>query len=276
MKHFIPYSILLVLAASCSSPRADNPDFSQMEWEEITELADGRELTMMMWMGDPYINSYMNDFVVPAVKSRYNIDLKIVNGQGSQIVSTLIAELESGRMESQIDLAWINGETFYQLREIDALYGPFTGILPNSRFVDYSNPFIGVDFQQPIDGFEAPWGNVQFAMIYNPEQVTRPPQTLGEFEDWVRNHPGQFTIPTEFAGMTLLKSWMMTLDGNPEDFYGPFDRELYETASSELWSRLNSMKPYFWRNGNTFPGSLAQVHQLFANGEIAFTMSNNE
>ena len=276
MKHFIPYSILLVLAASCSSPRADNPDFSQMEWEEIIELADGREMTMMMWMGDPYINSYMNDFVVPAVQSRYNIDLNIVNGQGSQIVSTLIAELESGRMESQIDLAWINGETFYQLREIDALYGPFTGMLPNSRFVDYSNPFIGVDFQQPIDGFEAPWGNVQFAMIYNPEQVTRPPQTLAEFEDWVRNYPGKFTIPTEFAGMTLLKSWMMTLNGNPEDFYGPFDRQLYETASSELWSRLNRMKPYFWRNGNTFPGSLAQLHQLFANGEIAFTMSNNE
>ena len=268
--------VLLLIAVSCGEPPADEPDYAQLEWEEVTAMAEGQSITMMMWMGDPFINRYMSDYVVPEVKSRYNIDLNIVSGQGTQIVSTLMAEIESGTRSSQIDLAWINGETFFQLRQIDALYGPFTDMLPNSGFVDYDNPFIGTDFQQPVDGYEAPWGNVQFAMIYNPDQVSSPPQTFLEFETWIINNPGRFTIPTEFAGMTLLKSWMMTLNGSPEPFYGDFDEELYASASRELWERLNRLKPYFWRNGETFPGGLAQLHQLFSNGEIAFTMSNND
>lgn len=268
--------VLLLFMVSCSNPPVDEPDFTQLKWDEIESLAEGQNLTLMMWMGDPFINRYMNHFVVPEVKNRYDIDLNIVSGQGTQIVSTLMAEIESGIRTSQIDLAWINGETFFQLRQIDALYGPFTDLLPNSRFVDYNNPFIGLDFQQPVDGYEAPWGNVQFSMIYNPGQVDRLPQSFSEFEEWIMNNPGHFTIPTEFAGMTLLKSWMMTMNGSPELFYGDFDEELYKSASSQLWDRLNRLKPYLWRNGDTFPGSIAQMHQLFSNGEISFTMSNND
>lgn len=270
------FSLLLLFTVSCSSDRIDEPNFSELEWDHITELAEGKNLTLMMWMGDPFINRYMNNYVVPEVKSRYDIDLNIVSGQGTQIVSTLMAEIESGTQTGQIDLAWMNGETFFQLRQIDALYGPFTGLLPNSRFVDYDNPFIGIDFQQPVDGYEAPWGNVQFALIYNPDQVNLLPQSFPEFEEWIMNNPGRFTIPTEFAGMTLLKSWMMTLNGSPEPFYGAFDEELYESTSVQLWDRLNRIKPYLWRNGNTFPGSIAQMHQLFSNSEISFTMSNND
>jgi hypothetical protein len=62
-------------------------------------------------------------------------------------------------------MTWINGETFYQLRQIDALYGPFVEALPNRRYLDLDNRFIHTDFQQPIDGYEAPWGNVPFAYL---------------------------------------------------------------------------------------------------------------
>ena len=73
-------------------------------------------------------------------------------------------------------MVWINGETFYQLRQIDALFGPFTDKLPNSQYIDFDNPFIGIDFQQPVDGYEAPWGNVQFALIYDTTRVANPPR----------------------------------------------------------------------------------------------------
>jgi putative spermidine/putrescine transport system substrate-binding protein len=187
-----------------------------------------------------------------------------------------MSELESGQSESQIDMMWINGETFYQLRQIDGLYGPFTQKLPNMRYVDLDNPFIGIDFQQPVDGFEAPWGNVQFTLIYDPDDVTSPPQNVDEFRRWIQENPGQFTIPTDFSGMTLLKSWMISMANDPEVFYGEFNEEVYQTYSSELWDLLNNLKGDFWRNGDTFPNSVAQMHQLFANGELAFTMSNND
>lgn len=260
----------------CGRDEPPGVDPENLSWQEIKENAAGGEVTMMMWKGDPLINRYMEEFVIPEVKERFNIDLNIVSGQGSQIVSTLMAETQSGQSRSQLDMMWINGETFYQLRQIDALYGPFTEQLPNADYVNFDNPFIGYDFQQPVDGYEAPWGNVQFTLIYNEKMVVDPPQTLGEFERWVQNHPGKFTLPVEFAGLTLLKSWMLSLPDSPEVFYGEFNEKIYQRYSNELWDRLNAMKTDFWRSGETFPSSLARQHQLFSNSEVAFTMSNND
>lgn len=268
--------IVLTLIVSFCSPPDQSGDPTSMTWQEIEAEAEGSKVTMMMWMGDPLINKYMSQYVVPEVKNRFNINLEIVNGQGTQIVSTLISELESGRTESQIDMMWINGETFYQLRQIDGLFGPFTNKLPNMTYVDLNNPFIGIDFQQRIDGYEAPWGNVQFTMIYDQDDVPQLPQNLDEFSRWVDENPGQFTIPTDFSGITLLKSWMISMADDPNIFYGVFDETVYLEYSERLWEIINAMKPDFWRNGETFPNSVAQLHQLFANGEVSFTMSNND
>jgi putative spermidine/putrescine transport system substrate-binding protein len=261
---------------SCSGQVDNDADPRELSWQEIEQEARGGDLTLMMWMGDPLINDYMKTYVIPRVNERYNIDLEIVSGQGTQVVSTLMAELEGGRQTSQVDQVWINGETFFQLKQIDALFGPFTDQLPNARYVDFDNPFIGKDFQQPVNGFEAPWGNVQFTLIYDEANLQSPPQSLNEFQKWVEENRGKFTIPTDFSGMTLLKSWMISLADDPSVFHGEFDEEVYRTYSRQLWDQLKEMKPHFWRGGETFPNSISQLHQLFSSGEIAFTMSNND
>lgn len=228
-----------------------------------------------MWLGDPYINDYMNKYVKPAVKKRYGIDLQTSAGQGAQIVQTLVAERDAGQ-PSQIDMAWINGETFYQLRQIDGLLGPVTDKMPNARYIDFSNPFIGTDFQQPVAGMECPWGNVQLAVIYDAQKAPNPPTSFADFPAYVKAHPGQLTIPNEFTGMTLLKSWMIALSGDPNLFQGKFREDVYTKWSGELWKQINALKPYFWKQGQTFPEQLSTLHQLFANGEVAFTFSNND
>lgn len=269
--------VAVCLAVSgCAGGTGEQADPSKNSWEEIVQTASGTTVSMMMWTGDPFINDYMNNYVKPEIADRHGIELEILDGQGTQIVSTLMAELESGRSTSQVDMMWLNGETFYQLREIDALYGPFTDQLPNSEYVNYDNPFISVDFQQPINGMEAPWGNVQFTLIYNSDKVNSPPANRQELVEWVRSNPGRFTIPVEFTGMTFLKSLLIDIAGGDELLAGEFDEEVYKEASEELWRYLNELKPYFWRQGNTFPASLAQMHQLFSNSEIWFTMSNND
>jgi len=270
------FLLFLMIYTACSGPSDPDSGIAGKTWGQVVSGAEGESLTMMMWMGDPFINNYMNDYVVPQVKERFGINLEIVSGQGTQIVSTLMSELESGRRSSEIDMMWINGETFFQLRQINALYGPFTGRLPNAQYIDFSNPFIGMDFQQPVDGYEAPWGNVQLAVIYNSEKVENPPQTLDELKSFTKSNPGRFTIPTEFTGMTLLKSMMISMAEDPAKFNGAFDEETYQTYSNRLWQYINEIKPDFWRGGDTFPNSIAQLHQLFANGEIWFTFSNND
>ena len=76
--------------------------------------------------------------------------------------------------------------------------------------------------------------------------------------------------------MTLLKAWLIALAGDKNALNGSFDEKKYVELSTKLWDFINRNKPYFWRKGETFPESLSAMHQMFANGELDFTMSNND
>ena len=276
----IPFLLLtaaaLLTGCGSAADKARTPAQTLAQtWPRIEAKGRGQAVNMVMWLGDPLINKYMNTYVKPEVKRRFGIDLEIAAGQGAGLAQTLAAEKAAGQ-PSQADIVWINGETFYQLRQVDALLGPYVAKLPNAPLLDLQNPFINTDFQQPIAGMECPWGNVQFTFIYDSARVARPPRSFAELPAFLKAHPGQFTIPNEFTGMTLLKSWMMALSGNPKLFQGKFDEAVYNKWSGELWKQVNASRPYFWKQGQTFPEQLAPLHQLFANGEVAFTFSNND
>ena len=273
MKFLLLPALLLL---GCQAEQARTPQQTLAEtWPQVETNGQGQPVNMIMWQGDPLINKYMSAYVKPEVRRRFGIDLQLAAGQGAGLAQTLAAEQQAGQ-PSEADVVWINGETFYQLRQVDALLGPFVDKLPNARLLDLQNPFINTDFQQPVAGMEAPWGNVQFTVIYDSARVASPPRSFAALPAYLRAHPGQFTIPNEFTGMTLLKSWMIALSGNPRLFRGKFNEAVYDKWSGELWRQLNASRPYFWKQGRTFPEQLAQLHQLFANGEVAFTFSNND
>jgi putative spermidine/putrescine transport system substrate-binding protein len=266
----------LVALAGCGREQPPAADLARAPWAEVEKAAQGQTVTWMMWQGDPYINAYVQSYVAPQLQKRYGITLNTVSGQGGDIVAALMTEKESGKAKSEMDLMWINGETFYQLRQIDALQGPFTDRLPNARLIDFSNPFIKYDFQQEVHGYECPWGNVQLALIYDTKRVTDPPRTRQALLAWVRAHPGRFTFDTAFTGMTFLKSLLIDIAGGPIALAGPFDRAKYDAHSAALWAYVKELKPFLWKKGETYPISVAQLHQLFTSGEVDFTMSNND
>lgn len=266
----------LLLLGGCGRPSAPAPLTDTTPWEQVQQLARGSTLRMSMWDGDPLINAYMRDYVAVRLADDFGIDLQLSGGQGRDLVNKLMVDLEARRMAGDIDLMWINGETFYQLRRIKALDGPFTQRLPNNRYVDWDSPFVAKDFQQPVEGYECPWGNVQFAIIYNSLAVAAPPRTMTALADWIRTYPGRFTFDVSFTGMTFLKSLLYALAGGPQSLDGPFDESRYVAATAKLWEWLTELRPHLWRRGESFPESVAQLHQLFSNGEVDFTMSNND
>jgi putative spermidine/putrescine transport system substrate-binding protein len=268
------FGLLFISCQSSSETKLLNLD--DYTWEDIQAGGQAQEMTMMMWKGDPKINVYMQEYIKPKLLKKHNINLTIVDGQGNYIVQMLMAELQAGANTSEIDLMWINGETFYQLRQIDALFGPWTSKLPNADKIDFENPFIGKDFQQAIDGYEMPWGNVQMTLIYNQDKIQQPPQTRAELLSFVKEHPGKFTWDNHFTGLTFMKALLIDIAGGPKVLEGEFNEDLYAKYSDELWVFLNQLKPYLWRQGEVFPENVAQMHQLFANGELLFTMSNND
>lgn len=272
----LPLLWLFGLNGCGSGDTARTVDWQAADWAEIEQAARGSTVNFMMWQGSPRINDFINNYAIPTIKAKYDINLRISGGQGPEIVQLVMSEKQAGAKRSQVDMVWINGETFFQLKQIDGLYGPFVQQLPHAQYIDFSDPYISIDFQQPIDNMETPWGISQFALFYDSARVTDPPRNLAELETYVKQHPGTFTISNDFTGMTLLKSFLAELSGSPNGLNGPFDEAKYERLSNELWAYLNRLKPYFWKGGSTFPKEHAKMDQMFATGEILLSYGFGE
>ena len=241
----------------------------------MVQRARGTAVIWRMWRGDPSINAYVDGWVAPRLKARYGITLTAVEGQGAEIVNQLIVEREAGAGGSA-DLVWINGETFGNLRKEQLLDGPWAGALPNDRYVDGGSAIIGRDFEQDPAGFESPWGKVQFALIYDSARTPHPPTSVAELGDWILAHPGRFTHDQQFTGMAFLKVLLYALGGGIDRFRGGFDSVAYAEGSSRVFAWLEKHRDSFWRHGATYPAGVADLHRLFANREVDFSMSANQ
>lgn len=270
--------LLAAVMAGCarSAPPAAAGTLATLPWDSIVARARGTTVVWRMWRGDPAINTFVDKWVAPRLLSQYGITLQAVNGQGNELVDQLTVEQEAGAITGTASLLWINGETFGALRARQLLGGPWSQVLPAAAAVDSSSPIISRDFEQDPAGFESPWGTVQLAMIYDSARTPLPPRTSAELTSWIRAHPGRFTYDQSFAGITFLKGMLYALNGGVDTFRGGFDSTRYVASRTRLFAWLDSLKPFLWREGKQYPPDVAALHRLFANGEIDFSLSNNQ
>lgn len=279
------YKIFLTLFcvaffASCGdAPKKAMTDeqLKAASWQEILDAAKGSEVYWVHWRGDPGINKYTDEYVTRKMQELYGVKVITLGGQGTEIFNRLLIDKQSGiTTGGKVDLMWINGETFHQLKTASLLFGSFVEKLPNYSLVDTANPIIKYDFEQPTDGYECPWGNVQLALIYNSEKVPNPPRTAAALREWIKANPGKFTYDQSFTGVTWMKGLLYALGGGVEVFQGKFDSAVYAEKSQLLWAYLNDIKPYLWKKGESYPEDVPKLHNLFSNSEVYFTMSNND
>jgi putative spermidine/putrescine transport system substrate-binding protein len=249
---------------------------ARLPWDSVVARARGSTVVWRMWRGDPQINAFVDKWAAPQLQAQFGITLQAVSGQGNELVDQLAVEKEAGAATGTASLLWINGETFSALRARDLISGPWSQVLPSGAAVDSASPIISRDFEQDPAGFESPWGTVQLALIYDSARTPAPPRTLAELRTWIRAHPGRFTYDQSFAGITFLKSLLYALNGGAATYAGGFDSTRYVAGRTKLFALLDSLKPFLWRKGTQYPPDVAALHRLFANGEIDFTMSNNQ
>jgi putative spermidine/putrescine transport system substrate-binding protein len=106
--------------------------------------------------------------------------------------------------------------------------------------------------------------------------VTSPPKTIDELRTWIHAHPGRFTYPAipDFTGSAFIRHVLQHAGGAPPSaFVERFDRDLYARAAKAALAYLRDIKPYLWRNGETYPATPAELNRLFVNGEIDFSMN---
>ena len=251
-------------------------------WDAVVAAADGMTVNWYMWGGSDRINEFVDRTYGIPLMEEFNVTLNRVPLVDTvDAVNQVLSEAEAG-VEGDggtIDMIWINGENFYTLKQAELLYGPWAENIPNSAYVNWDNPALNMDFGRPVDGYESPWSGAQFHFIYDSARMAAEdlPRSYAELGEWVAANPGRFSYiapgPGAFQGTRFVKQALFEVSGGQAQWVGEFNQELYDEHSPALWDMLNSWKPNLWRGGETYPATIGEMHELFANGEIDFTIT---
>ncbi|WP_226666347.1 ABC transporter substrate-binding protein [Metabacillus litoralis] len=277
--------IFLVIFSACasdtqttSSPSPD--DLKNTDWSDIEQKSNETTVRIYMWGGDEGINRYMDEWVAPRLKEQYDLNLERVAMDTPEQLKKLRNEKKANQTKGNMDIIWINGENFKNAKENDLLFGPFSNQLPNvQEFVDNEALDVTYDFGTKVDGFEAPWGKVQFVFQYDESKVENPPKTYSELMRWVKENPGKFTYPdpTDFTGNAFLRQVFYESVGDVQKILDKgYDEQFASDNSQMMWDYLSEIEPYLWREGQTYPNDLNELDRLYSEGEVWMTMGYNE
>ncbi|SJZ37577.1 ABC transporter substrate-binding protein [Selenihalanaerobacter shriftii] len=272
--------IISLFISGCAGPQQTEDEQNnvlQKEWDEIVKSAEGTKVNFYMWGGDRRINQWVDTSVASYLKEEYDIELNRVPMGANDYLNKLLGEKQVGRKEGSIDLLWINGENFKTAKEQDLLFGPFAEKLPNyNRYMDKESPETTTDFGFPTKGYEVPYGKAQFVFIYNKDKVSKPPKSYDELITWIKEHPGKFTYPAlpDFTGSAFVRHVIYNETGGYKQYYDISKEKLREKIRPAL-EFLADLEPYLWREGKTYPATIAQVDNMYADGELWMTMGYN-
>lgn len=272
---------LSLLLAACTSPAQSSSEFDVNNWDSVLAAAKGQTVNWYIWGGSDSINAFVDNFYGKALKERYDITLnRVPLADTVDAVNQVLSEKQAGKDPGAVDMIWINGENFFTLKQANLLYPDWAQKLPNSKYVNWDNPAINLDFGHPVDNLESPWSSAQFQFVYDSARMSadKLPRSYAALKDWACAHPGRFTYiapgPGGFLGTRFVKGALYEISGGA-DQWQKFDQTTWDQYSPQLWDYLNQLKPCLWRNGETYPKDEAELKNLFANNEVDFSMTND-
>lgn len=265
--------LLAASAAAAALPALARFSFAttpKMDWRGLLATARGQVVHFNGWGGDQRINDYIA-WAAGEVAASAGVEVRHVKlADTAEAVSRIVAEKAAGQDSGgSVDLVWINGENFAQLKAQGLLFGPFVELLPNFRYVDPAEkPTTVVDFTVPTEGYEAPWGMAQLVFFHDSARVKQPPRSMAALRAWAEANPGRFTYPAppEFLGTTFLKQALYETTADPTHLLRPAAGRA-AMALAPLWGYLDGLHPFLWRKGAAFPKTSSEMRRLVADGE---------
>jgi putative thiamine transport system substrate-binding protein len=253
------------------------------DWARVEAAARGQSVYFNAWAGSERINAYLQ-WAALELARRYGVKLEHVKvGDTAEVVRRVRAEKTAGRMnDGSVDLVWINGENFLAMKREALLFGPWSERLPSYALVDTAGkPTTRIDFSEPVEGMEAPWGMAQLTFYADSTRVPSPPTSLAQLLVWAQRNPGRFTYPKppQFIGTTFLKQVLLEATSDRKPFYAPLNLPLgadaFARATAPLWAALDLLHPHLWKQGSQFPTSPTALRQMLADGELAIALTFN-
>lgn len=266
--------VLLLLMTSCGGKKQGDVSAS---FEEVIRKADNTTVRFVMWGGSSSINKWVDSYVIPEMKRKYNINVVRVPADASVFVNKLLSEKNAGSLRGSMDLLWINGENFKNAKENALLWGPFTHRLPNyNDFVDPAT--VQSDFGYPVNGYEAPYGRAQFVFEYDSSKVNDVPDSYEKLKEWVRKNPGKFTYPQppDFTASAFIRQVFYAVTGGHNQYGGSFNKPLFEKNKIPWLKYLSEISPFLWNSGKNYPKDISALDTLFERGEVLINMSYHQ
>lgn len=282
MRRILALIIVFVLALGsfgCSNKKDSSTDtVTNKDWETVLKEAKGTTVNFYGWGGSETTNKWIDEYLAKAVKEQYDITLKRVPMNIEDILSKLLADKQGHNEKGTIDVVWINGENFYTAKQAGLLFGPFAEKLPNfSKYIDKDSIEVKSDFGYPVEGYEVPYGKAQFVMIHNSNKVSETPSNTEELLKFVKANPGKFTYPAppDFTGSAFVRNVIYDVVGYDKIANVKADEESVKQVIQPAMDYLKQLKPYLWNSGKTYPATIAQLDNMYADNQLLMSMSYN-
>ena len=270
-------STLAKVAIRLALPALTFPGLAYADWAQTEREAKGQTVYFNAWGGGDAINAYIA-WAAKEAKTKYGVDVKHVKvTDAAEVVKRVQTEIAAGRpTEGSVDLMWVNGENFRNLKQANALFGPWAESLPNWGLVDLNKP-VRQDFSVPTHGFEMPWGTAQLTFIADRAKTPMPPRSATELLAFAKANPGRVSYPKlpDFHGTTFIKQLLLELTSNTKVLQQPVTPAAFADATQPLWTYLNQLHPQLWRSGKAFPANAAEMHRMLADGELKLSLTFN-
>ncbi|RZU33624.1 ABC transporter substrate-binding protein [Blastococcus saxobsidens] len=265
----------LLALTGCSAPASEPTTATARDWEDVLAEAEGQTVRLWMYGGDDKGNAYVDDVLAPAAAELGVTLERVPIADTGDAVNRVLSERQADVTDGEVDLVWLNGENFATGQQAGAWLCGWTSMLPSMEYVDPDDPLVSTDFGLDVAGCEAPWHKAQFALVYDEARVEDPPGSVEELLAWIEEHPGRFTYPAppDFTGSVFVRQVLYAVSGGVGEVPLEFSAEAYDELAPELFDRLAELEPALWREGSSYPQELGELDQLYADGQVDFTMT---
>lgn len=273
-------SISLILLVGCNNTNNDNSNLNDKilskNYNQIEDSAKGSTVNFYGWGGNEVFNKWFDNYVIPNMKNKYNIEVKRVGMDIDTIMNKLISENQVQNTNGSVDVFWVNGENFKVAKDNGLLFGPFLDKIENyNNYVDKESKSITTDFGTSVDNMESPWGKASFTILENSSKVPLNITDTKTLKDAIISNPGKFTYPAppDFTGSAFVRNVIYDTVGYEKIKNLPEDKEKVREIIKPAIDYLNEIKPYLWNEGKTYPSTIAQLDNMYSDNEVYFTMT---
>ncbi len=283
------------------------PRYEGYNWDDVLSAAENTQVTFAAYYGIPVHDAWIEDWLAPELLEKYKITLKYKHlDDTSDAVDIVMNEANTWKNGSgTIDMIWINGANFYNLKSGGYAYGPWSTKVPSADLYNWEDTSIKYDFGYLVNGFEMPYTGAQVIFITNEDHVSKYNiTTMNELYSWIGGSgSGNFTYAApcyetvvgstsisckskkgDYTGSVFIRQVLSSVVG---DAYSEFngqtvDETLYSKWAPKLFKKLRALEPDLYTD-NTNPALVNSMYpmnqtiadQLFAEERIFLTHSYN-